>query len=645
MPGQNNAETRSVPPVVQGVAQGVPPPVGGKGRKRRGMSVSHPAPSTPIKPGQDNSNVQSGADASIPRKKKRGPNTFDSSHATIIAFRTRSGRGFDRVFDGSFSIDRARSTVRTKCGLANDAPVALWYETENGSAIQLDDDDDLRAFRVHAQRSSTIVVHVDAETVEAIAAQPSKQDQAPKAPAPAKAVAQPKQVAAVAAAAQEQHDDDTSTAEVSAGLIETPTSEHDPKTPEPAKKTRRSRKRKQVFDDNMSDNSDAPLSSQVDTTLHESPAAESFDHGEPPVVDIEEAPSSQVTEQSEPEQHEPAQREPESEEPSEEPSSQEPASQEPSSADEPKTKRTRRTKAEMEVFRAEQAAKKAAREQEREQRKSKGKSPAKTASAAAANESAADTTVVAADETTIVHDVASDLDREIDEITALGREQVDRKLQELKEKKQRKNGHERELQRRLLKYVEALDDEPAAKGKKGGADESVAEAAQPSAGAAAEAETADEADSDASTASDDYFSQPESHMNTSSGAIHGPMPPPSQANQSVGPSESTPRASSERKRAPSTFKKLSELRPSVLRRTLSQGTVEAPAPQQPPQPEEDDSDDDSSDSDDSSSSSEDETPTPSGSIPLAKQAGASAVAASERETRAKKKQSFFSAFK
>ena len=117
------------------------------------------------------------------------------------------------------------------------------------------------------------------------------------------------------------------------------------------------------------------------------------------------------------------------------------------------------------------------------------------------------------------------------------------------------------------------------------------------------------------------------------------MPAPAQATQ---PSESTPRAdNTERRRAPSSFKKLSELRPSVLRRTVSQGAVEAADPP-PPQPQESEDSDETSESDDSS---EEEAPAPSGTIPLTKQAGASAAAASERESRAKKKQSFFSAFK
>ena len=57
------------------------------------------------------------------------------------------------------------------------------------------------------------------------------------------------------------------------------------------------------------------------------------------------------------------------------------------------------------------------------------------------------------DETTVVHEGETDVQREVDEIAALGHGEVDKRIQELKDKKQRKNGHERELQRKLLKYV------------------------------------------------------------------------------------------------------------------------------------------------------------------------------------------------
>lgn len=402
---------------------GGPVLAGSKARKRRGVSASQGGPMTPVQARQDEHNTPQGGENARPKKRAAQPSDgTNASLPTIVAFRTRSGRGFDRVLDNSFSIERAHSIVRAKCGLPSDAPVAMWYETETGSAVQLDDDDDMRAFRVHAQREPTLVVNVDAETVEAFGT--------PQRPKATKAGAKKAK-----APPQQQQQDDTdgnnSTAEVSAGLLGTPEPQPTAQPePEPAtqsesgKKTRRSRKRKQIFDDAMSDSSDMPLSSQVEVSQEPQSQQPEQEREAPPSQESESLPPTQDTADADV-----------------------PASQD---TGQEKTRRPRRTKAEMEVFRAEQAAKRAARDQEREQRKNKNKSPKATETPA----EPADTTAVdGGDETTVVHEGETDVQREVDEIAALGHGEVDKRIQELKDKKQRKNGHERELQRKLLKYV------------------------------------------------------------------------------------------------------------------------------------------------------------------------------------------------
>lgn len=121
------------------------------------------------------------------------------------------------------------------------------------------------------------------------------------------------------------------------------------------------------------------------------------------------------------------------------------------SQDAEKPKRHRRTKAEMEAFRAEQAAKKAEKEQARQQAASREAADESTADAA-------DATVDAGDETTIVHDVRGDEPTSaaaaaVQVLMAEGSDAMHRRLTDLKAKKQRKNGAEREEQRLLVNLI------------------------------------------------------------------------------------------------------------------------------------------------------------------------------------------------
>lgn len=173
--------------------------------------------------------------------------------------------------------------------------------------------------------------------------------------------------------------------------------------------------------------------------------------------------------------------------------------------------------------------------------------------------------------------------------------------------------------------------------------------------------------SDSSTSSNgslEYYSQAESHANASAGQMHGPSPNPTR----TPPTASTPTvarrapfvdapesrsASSDAQRSSSgPFKKLSELRPSALRRSFSRpesanaaGNAATAAPKSVPARVEESSGDERSDID--SSDEDEQARQPVGhttSIPLAKQAGSSAEVSASDKSREKRKRSFFSAF-
>ena len=46
-----------------------------------------------------------------------------------------------------------------KCSLSNDTEIVLSYVTADGSRVDLEDEEDVRAFRVHASREPVITVH------------------------------------------------------------------------------------------------------------------------------------------------------------------------------------------------------------------------------------------------------------------------------------------------------------------------------------------------------------------------------------------------------------------------------------------------------------------------------------------------------
>lgn len=357
---------------------------------------------------------------------------------TIIAFRTSTGRSFDRVIDANFSLSRARRAVLDKCSLAADTPITLSYAASDGSRIDLDDDEDLRAFQVHASREPIMTIHVvipegagtlplhhGSDANSAAAPAPSPTTTTAPAPVPAapgegkKRRGRPSQKNAETDTAEFTEETaapaDTSAADASAANAS------GTKPP----KQRRKRKDSKAFAEAAA-SQDAPVdTSSADASLIDSSLAH---EAEAPAEAPAEMPAETPAE---------ATAETPADGPSEAPAEDTSASL----ASPEKAKRHRRTKAEMEAFRAEKAAAKARKEQER----------------AAAQESAADNSG-AGDETTIMHDARSEehnaAAREaFDGVVARGAEAVQERLTELKAKKQRKNAVEREEQKMLVGYL------------------------------------------------------------------------------------------------------------------------------------------------------------------------------------------------
>lgn len=575
------------------------------GRKRKAKG-----PATPIPVPRENSEKDAPAHTNK-RKKPRSRMQADASVSalgfgsadlsspmwqTIVAFRAPHGKAFDRVLDAGFTLASVKRMVSDKYRIASGVPIHLSYEAADGTHIELDDSEDFRAFQVHAARESIITVFIDVPE--------SQMFTAPEAPAASPAKARGRR--GRGSARTDEADETTNEAEATevSQLVDVPQPESEAQST-PAK---RGRKRKV-------DQPPAPAPAPEAEAQPEAPAPAPAPAPEAEDDEDEDVPlSSQATA---------------------------PPSSQPEGGE--KQKRSRRTKAEMEAFRAEKAAQKAAKEQERADRTT----------------GEADTTQ--ADETVIVHEPRNDehsaaASAAVQALVEQGIDAMHLRLSELKAKKQRKNAVEREEQKMLVNMVKGTSVTPSE------ADVSSRELARNAQRADADAaerdlETAPEADDSASsTESRDYFSQPESHANQSNSQVHGPYPRPD-----TNPMESTPQrtsraqADSSRRTMSGAFTKLSELRPSALRRSFSRqespmfsaSASEASAdvgretPATVPEASEESDSSDDSDSD----SSDDDAPAPSqqSALPPSKLAGASTEASVADASKAKKKRSFFSA--
>ncbi|KAI3613484.1 hypothetical protein CBS9595_004317 [Malassezia furfur] len=630
-----------------------------------GGKRKHKSPATPVSvrtdpPTQNNTPSQSGSQK---RKKPRhralidpnvsmlsapGGDLSTSAWQTIVAFRAPFGKAFDRVLDAGFTLGSVRQMVAQKYRIPHDVAIGLSYVAPDGTHIDLDDNEDFRAFQVHAAREATITVHVDAPAASVGTASASE---APADPAEPTATA-PMPAALTQAKARGRRgrgaprlddtpDDSASATEVSQFFDAERTTEEAPATP-----AKRGRKRK--ADVQAAETQPAPAAEPA-TESAAAPAAEAS-------APVPEAPAA------------PTEDDDASSDDDVPLSSQPPAS---SQADSPeKPKRTRRTKAEMEAFRAEKAAKKAAKEQERAE-----KHAAKHGAADASTAGEADASQ-AQDETVIVHDIRNEehsaaASAAVQALVETGIDAMQARLAELKAKKQRKNAVEREEQKMLVSMVKGMSVTPSEadvssrelprNAPRAGTDarltshESDLDPASVATPTDAPAD-ADESASSTGSESRDYFSQPESHANVSSAQVQGPAPRPER------PMESTPQragraeaseSSTARRSMSGAFMKLSDLRPSALRRSFSQKETAEPTEEEgtgtsgadAAHPAEDASGSSSeSESESSGDSSDTDTPPPSQArvLPASKMAGASAEASAADASKAKKKRSFFS---
>ncbi|WFD18548.1 hypothetical protein MCAP1_000752 [Malassezia caprae] len=459
--------------------------------------------------------------------------------------------------------------------------MSLSYTAPDGMQIDLEDTEDFRAFQVYASRESVVTVNVDLNEASVGTHKPANDAgiQTPSKPR-ARRGTRGKGTSAPAPAPEpvSEAPAPTTTETPAAEIPEAP--EH-PAADATPKESGRKRKQKEQKEKTTEKEKTAEKEADKEKVADKEKGQSQKDHeptqqppAAPPTADSDDDSDDDLPlSQSAP------------------PSSQNnpPMSQE-SVAEKPR--RHRRTKAEMEAFRAEQAAKKLEREQARQNK--------------ASRPVAADTTKApsaAGDETTIVHELRNDehvsaASSAVQALVEEGSAAMQQRLNDLKAKKQRKNGVEREEQKLLMGLI----------GKE-------------------------------SSGNDTTMRPSEST-------------PKRASTQYMDASDHQSQDAATSRRPSGGFTKLSELRPSALRRTLSRqespivsaSASEASAdieamlgPATAAADSDASSDSETSLSSDSDSSEEDAAP----ALPAFKMAGA--TASSAEDSRAKRKRTFFSA--
>ena len=342
---------------------------------------------------------------------------------------------------GSFNLSTARKVVCDKYQVDPQTPMLLSYTAPDGMEIDLEDAEDFRAFQVYASRESVVTVNVEMDaanvgiskpTTDPSLHTPSKprsrrgtRGKGASAPPPAPAPATDASAPIAEDTPAENREAPASGREAPADGREAPADGREAPVAADAtpKESGRKRKQKKVAEKDTEKEADKKAKKQKENEpVQEAPAA-------PPTADSDDDSDDDLPlSQSAP------------------PSSQTnpPLSQESVSE---KPRRHRRTKAEMEAFRAEQAAKKLEKEQARQ---NKASHPVPT-----------DTTAepeAAGDETTIIHEPRNDeyvsaASSAVQALVEEGSAAMQQRLNDLKAKKQRKNAAEREEQKLLMGLV------------------------------------------------------------------------------------------------------------------------------------------------------------------------------------------------
>lgn len=296
----------------------------------------------------------------------------------------------------------ARKVVADKYQVDPQTPMSLSYTAPDGMEIDLEDAEDFRAFQVYASRESVVTVNVDLDEASVGTHKPSETS-----PTPSKPRARRGTRGKNGAAPQEPEPAPEATLS-EASVTEKPVA---PAADAPPKESARKRKQKAAKEKESEPSGETPAPPPAPAT------AESDDDSDDMPLSHSAPPSSQ---------------------------SQPPPSQE-SVSDKPR--RHRRTKAEMEVFRAEQAAKKLEREQARQNKAPRPVAPEVTADPSPEG-----------DETTIVHEPRNDehllaASTAVQSLRDEGSAAMQQRLNDLKAKKQRKNAVEREEQKLLMGLI------------------------------------------------------------------------------------------------------------------------------------------------------------------------------------------------
>lgn len=370
--------------------------------------------------------------------------------------------------------------------MESSTPVDLSYQATDGMSIDLEDSEDVRAFRVYASREPIVTIKADFDqskmdslSAPSMSSAPSAATETPGA-TPSKSRGRRGRSKTTSSNAQVPENDassahdsvlppppsqasatlpfvredtgDSSMAEVSAGLHQANDVQETPKSANRKRKSKPNESKPATG--TTCETIEAPAQSStpvaepgsaaqpaIPPTSHSNEHEQRGTHG---------AASSAVNDESRDDDEDvPLSQQSLSSSQTMPPSSQTnpPSSQEAPSPDKPR--RHRRTKAEMEAFRAEQAAKK----QEKEQGKSMSKSNRPDEP-----DTTVDTTALEGDETTVIHEPHHDehgtnAAASVQSLKSQGPAAIQQRLNELKAKKQRKNATEREEQKLLMELI------------------------------------------------------------------------------------------------------------------------------------------------------------------------------------------------
>lgn len=95
------------------------------------------------------------SDEEIPKRSRKRARTDDVTQGTLVTFWLKSaGWQFERVLDSSLTLASAKGQVRAKFAIPAQSSFKLMCESSLGGQVMLDDEDDMKAFKLRATRST-----------------------------------------------------------------------------------------------------------------------------------------------------------------------------------------------------------------------------------------------------------------------------------------------------------------------------------------------------------------------------------------------------------------------------------------------------------------------------------------------------------